>query len=486
MLETEQGTACLPWQTMHVHGLDLLSEGRRNAVLAAVPTGCITARGLGELSRLITEMFLQEGYFRIDLDPSQTDRQLTWTVRPAKVTAIRNSTALSSGNLFPGVIGKPVNVRDLDEGLEQANRLAGHHMTMDVYPDEQGNVAIALTDEAHGPVHGSIGWNDFGQDSTGRAQVDAQLSVDNPLGLSDSLGLNAASTIHTDPSHYSRNAGFFYGIPYGYWTFSALGGASVYRTQTQLIYNTVRQDGDSWFAGLRADYVFSRDAAHISSAYGQLMRSAVKSRFMGTTLDIQSPSLATFSIGLNHTALFGGNVLGANVEYKQGLHWLGADQDSPESDLPAAQFKKLAASLSWSHAYRLGARTIRFDHVLVGQYSADSLPSLEQIGITDRSAVRGFRDIYLTGDYGYYLRQTVTSPWPVGDSVISPYLGLDAGRTRQHGGQWQSAVSGTVGITFDKKPWSANIALSRGKAFAQGNGGDAWDTECMAQLRAFF
>ncbi|PCE30142.1 hypothetical protein BZL54_22075 [Burkholderia ubonensis subsp. mesacidophila] len=482
---TDLGTTCLQWQSVELKGLDLLSAGQKQTLLDALPAGCVTAQRLGELTRLITAMFLQQGYFRINLDSSHVGRTLTWTVRPARVAAIRNATSLNTASLFPGLIGEPVNVHDLDQGLEQANRLPGHHVTMDVYPDRNGDVVIALTDVPAGAVHGSIGWNNFGPGSTGRAQAVAQFSVSNPTGLADSLAFNATSTLHTDPSRYSRSAGALYSIPFGHWTFSALGGASVYRTLASLVIHTVRLDGNSWFAGLRGEYVFSRDGAHISSAYGQLTRVVVESRFMGSTLAIQSASLTTLAAGLNHTALVGRNVLGANLEYKQGLSWLGADKDAPGSGLPVSQFRKTTTSLSWSHAYQAYRQTLRFDHVLAAQYSADNLPPIEQMGITDRGSIRGFRNTYLTGDYGFYLRQTVSSPQHVASGMFSPYLGLDAGRVRQHGGQWRGAVSGTLGVAFDRKPWSADLAFSKGRTFAQFSG-DAWDTEFMAQVVARF
>ncbi|MFT0171443.1 ShlB/FhaC/HecB family hemolysin secretion/activation protein [Paraburkholderia mimosarum] len=482
---TGQGAACLQWDTVEVKGLDLLSPGQKRTLLDALPTDCVTAQKLGGLTRLIAAMFLQQGYFRINLDEDHVGRALIWTVRIAKVAAIRNDSSMNTASLFPGLIGKPVNVHDLDQGLEQANRLPGHRVTMDVYPDQNGDVIVALTDVTTGAVHGSMGWNNLGSGNTGRSQVDAEINLSNLVGLVDNLTINVTSTPHIEPSHYNRSAGALYTIPWGRWTFSALGGTSAYRTSTALAIHTVRLDGASWFAGLRGEYVLSRDGAHISSAYGQLTREVVESRFMGTAVALQSASLTTVAIGLNHTALAGRNVLGANLEYKQGLPWLGADKDVPGSGLPVSQFRKLTTSLSWSHAYQMSSQMIRFDHVLAAQYSADNLPPIEQIGITDRGTVRGFRNTYLTGDYGFYLHQTVSSPLHVASVALSPYLGLDAGRARQHGGEWQGAISGTIGVTFSRTPWSADIALSQGRAFAQ-FAGDAWETEFMTQVHASF
>ncbi|MEM5421174.1 ShlB/FhaC/HecB family hemolysin secretion/activation protein [Paraburkholderia ferrariae] len=482
---TGHGAACLPWDTVEVRGLDLLSARQKRTLFDALHTDCVTAEKLGALTRLIAAMFLEQGYFRINLDQGHVGRALIWTVRTAKVAAIRNDTSMNTASLFPGLIGKPVNVHDLDQGLEQANRLPGHRVTMDVYPDQNGDVILALSDVTTGAVHGSMGWNSLGSGRTGRAQVDAEISLSNLVGLADSLTINVTSTLHTEPSYYNRSAGALYTVPYGRWTFSALGGASAYRTSTALAIHTVRLDGGSWFAGLRGEYVLSRDGAHINSAYGQLTREVVESRFMGTAVALQGASLSTVAIGLNHTALFDGNALGANFEYKQGLPWLGADKDVPGSGLPVSQFRKLATSLSWSHAYRISSLVVRFDHELAAQYSADNLPPIEQIGITDRGTVRGFRDTYLTGDYGFYLHQTATSPLHVASVALSPYIGLDAGRARQRGGEWQGAISGTIGVTLDRKPWSANIALSQGRAFAQFSG-DACETEFMTQVHASF
>lgn len=479
-------TACLRWKSVEVHGLDLLTVQQKREVLDALPANCITVQKLTILSRLITEVFLQQGYFRISLDQGTKGELLVWNVRVGNVSSIKNGTSLRTSNLFPNLIGKPVNIRDLDQGLEQANRLAGHRMTMDIYPEGSGDdVSIVLRDESTGSIHGVVAWNNMGSSSTGRTQISGQVTVSNPTGIADSLSINATSTFHVDPSRYSRSAGVFYSVPYGRWTFSMTGGLSVYRTLAELSINKVRLDGNSWFVGLRSEYTFSRNAMHISSAYGQLTREVVNSLFMGYRVAIQSPSLTTLAFGINHTLFIDGNLIGANVEYKQGLSIIGADENIRDAGFPVAQFKKISTTISRSRTYAIGKREIRLDQTLAGQYSPDVLAQIEKMGISDRGGVRGIRDFYLSGDYGYYLRQTISSRFYVGNGIISPYFGLDVGRARQHEGRWQDAVSGTMGVGFDRGPWSIDLSLSRARVLAEING-DAWSMECAMLMSLRF
>ncbi|MDD1820550.1 ShlB/FhaC/HecB family hemolysin secretion/activation protein, partial [Pseudomonas aeruginosa] len=73
-------------------------------------------------------------------------------------------------------------------------------------------------------------------------------------------------------------------------------------------------------------------------------------------LDVQSPTLTVAEAGLNLFWLDSA-VWNLDLNYAQGLHWFGADDDAdrPVPDLPMAQFRKYRAGLGqWRNGHLLG------------------------------------------------------------------------------------------------------------------------------------
>lgn len=489
-LYVRRKTTCLPLQKMDVKGLAILSEKRQKAIYKMIPQECISAADLNELSRFITSQFLESGFFSIHIKQDKSATQnLVWTVYSARVTEIRNKTTLRTENLYPDIEGKPVNIQDLDQGLDQANRLKSHKVTMDIFPNKEGDMAIELVDQPKRPVYGSFSWNNRGQDNLGRGKVQASVGIDNIAGLADSLSIYGGTTTTREKDHYSRNAGLYYSIPYGYWTFSVFGGASAYSTELRLPSGfKAKQNGSSWQVGTRLNRVVSRGQRHITSLYGQLKKASVTNKFMDSKLDISSYDLATLSLGTDYALLLNNGDLAINAEYSQGLSMLGADKDIAGSKLPKMQFKKLSGSVSWRHNRVFAGRAVRFSHKLFLQKGFDRLPAIEGIGITDTiSGVRGFRNTSLSGDTGAYLRQSVSSTWQAKDTFITPYLGLDIGRAKYNDETWKSATGATVGVYFTQTEWFIHLYLTKGWLHSNSDlDDDSIDTEFWAEASWMF
>lgn len=450
--------ACLQWQQMRIEGLQHLPPEKRDAIEAAKPRGCIDATQLNQINRLITQAFLDEGFFRVNLKKSEDGDILIWHMEPAKVLRIENHTTLNEKTLLPGAVGREINIRDLDQALDQANRVPGHKVSVDVVPQEDGAV-VHLNEQVSGRTSGVVLMDNAGQDSTGRTRFAVQASVANPLGMSDSVTVFARTTAHKDAARYSRNASVYYSMPYGYWTFSANAGAGAYRVKTRLQHNEVRQDGDSWQGAMRAERVSSRDASHIQSWYGQIGYNEVKNRLMGSEIAVQSGHVSSLAAGQSLTALRGSQVLNLNVEYKHGWPHFGGGKAVNKD------FDKLNVDFNWSHRHELAGKQVHFRHALVGQYSPRRLPSAEKFGLTDVGAMRGIRNRSVTGDKGYYLSQTAMTGWLLDSFIVGARLGLDWGGAQHKGEDWQYAASARAGVNIARLEdrWEVDLAVSKAR-----------------------
>ena len=162
---------------------------------------------------------------------------------------------------FPGAIGKMLNIRHLEQGLDQINRLQRYQATMELLPGAmQGKTDLAITRSETKPwwMHANI--DNSGQSSTGEEQASITIGFDDMLGLYESISASYkvdAEGNHEGLSSHSLSGNF--SIPYGYWTLRF--SASLYRYLTTLegVSQSFRSSGDSVSYSAAIDHVLHRD-----------------------------------------------------------------------------------------------------------------------------------------------------------------------------------------------------------------------------------
>ena len=109
--------------------------------------------------------------------------------------------------------------------------------------------------------------------------------------------------------------------------------------------------------------------------------------------------------------------------YSKGLKVLNAkkDQANLTADTPRAQFEvfKLYANFSKRFTIPKINAPVTFSTEMDSQYSKDTLFGSEQFSVGGYYSVRGFRENYITGDSGYYLRNKIN--FNLGSFVL-PFL----------------------------------------------------------------
>ncbi|EPF9772670.1 ShlB/FhaC/HecB family hemolysin secretion/activation protein, partial [Yersinia enterocolitica] len=93
----------------------------------------------------------------------------------------------------------------------------------------------------------------------------------------------------------------------------------------------------------------------------------------------------------------------------------------------------------------------------------DHLPGTEWLTITDSSAIRGFSRNTLAADRGWYLQNTLSRNFTLGNTTITPRLGMDVGRVQQQSTGWSSAMGFSAGINLSYQDFNIDIEASRGR-----------------------
>ncbi|MBC8954292.1 ShlB/FhaC/HecB family hemolysin secretion/activation protein [Xenorhabdus sp. PB62.4] len=469
---------CLAINGVYLQGITLLSLSDLNS-LSALPESCITSNDINKLSAEITNLYVAKGYItaRVQFIPPNQNGELGINVVEGFVEAVEGSDRwINSQTLFPNLINKPLNLNQLDQGLDQANRLRSNKTTLDILPGTVNGGSIVKLHNRHStPWRITTTTDNYGQKSTGKWITRLNASVDSPLGLSDFASLSGSSTIDKPNHQYNRAYTLFYSIPYGAVTVSGFNSYSQYTGHPHFQRHSFKIHGNSKQTGMRTDWVFHRNQYQIDTLHAQLAYKNYSNYFGGSKLITSSQTLSILELGINHLQIIPAGLISLDMSIEQGMPWFGAQTGITSLN---NRFTKGKLSANLQQRFKLFDKPYHFNSQFYAQYSPSGLPGVEWVNVTDRNTVRGFSKNVSSGDNGWYLRNTLSHSIPISNGSLSLRTGVDIGQTKGHRSQnnrqsnqnnWQSSAGLSAGLTLRYQQLVADIEVSRGKLLSHQN-----------------
>ena len=468
--EKQGRESCFEVRVITYSGMTLLEPKEIDPVTEKYRGRCLTFTDINNLVRDVTNLYIAKGYVTTRVVIPQQDLSngtLHLQVIEGKVEGIEfqdgQGTPRELKGAMPGLTGGPLNLRDIEQGLDQLNRLPSNNASMKLLPGSTpGATKVEVENNRSKTWRISAGMDNSGQDSTGRNQYLFSLAKDNLIGCNDllSLYLNGdAKGLFSDKRQRSSTWNLFYSVPYGYWTFSGSASYYEYRTEISGSGTTYSSAGDTTTTSLTVDRVLFRDQdSKTSLGFGLTVRDT-QNYFAGDKLNATSQVLSALSVSLAHYTRLLGGMASAQAGFSQGVPILGAKRDrTPSLDTPRSQFSKATFSASYYRPFNLGNTRFSWSTRASGQWAPHTLYSAERISIGSRYTVRGFHEDSLSGDIGAYMRNELALSAPVSaDSTsfrrdwvgdLQFYAGYDAGVIRrdpkeaEEQGSLQGAVIG--------------------------------------------
>ncbi|WP_255523188.1 ShlB/FhaC/HecB family hemolysin secretion/activation protein [Xenorhabdus sp. PB62.4] len=169
-------------------GAENLSAPAQQALSQPYLSRCLTANKINELVRKVSNTYIEKGYVTSQAGLKAQDLStgiLTITVTEGKVGSILldGETSLALKMVFPNMVGKALNLRDIEQGMEQLNRLPSQQITIDIQPAKQPGYSDVILKRTASrlPVNASLGLDNSGQKNTGAEQINTTLGLDNLL-----------------------------------------------------------------------------------------------------------------------------------------------------------------------------------------------------------------------------------------------------------------------------------------------------------------
>lgn len=404
-------------------GVNLITKGLQQAILG---------RGLVTTRVLLPEQDLSTGTLKVALVPGL-------------IREVRFADPISWGTwktAFPARPGDVLNLRDLEQGLEQMKRVASQDVSMKIEPTSvPGESDVVLTLKRSKPWTFVASVDNSGSRATGKLQGNVSLGIDNLLGLNDILTLGASQDLYfKDKALGSHGFNGSYSMPWGYWTATLFGNTNTYYQQIAGVNQTFVSSGNSQSAGVKLARVLRRDQNDVFGGYVQLSKRFGASFIDDTEIEIQRRNNTFFEAGLTDRHYFGGAQFDGTLAYRQGIGAFGGKADpslaydpniaptpATKPDGPTYRFHMAVLDANLSVPFAIASQALRYVTTFHGQYTNDTLFYVDDLTIGSRYTVRGFDgEQMLAGEKGFYWRNELQAP--IGKTGQSLYAGIDYGR----------------------------------------------------------
>ncbi|HEY0287608.1 MAG TPA: ShlB/FhaC/HecB family hemolysin secretion/activation protein [Pseudomonas sp.] len=426
-------TRCFTIRHIEIKGAEQLSDTDREHLTRPYQHKCLGVSQLNELLKSITHRYIDRGLVTSRAYLPQQDLSegyLQVLVVEGKLESLKgaDTSTLSERELsmaFPGRDGDLLNLREIEQAVDQLNRLASNQAHMELAPGSHvGGSTVRVNNTSQKPWRASISRSNDGQKSTGEQQWSTGFEWDSPLGLADQLILRGGHDAVSDHRKTSKSALFYYNVPWGWWNFSYSYNQSDSRSVVQGNGFDFKLTGDSQNHQLRAERVIHRDAVSKTALNAGLAHLRTNNYVEDTWLKNSSHRLSETQLGINHGRRVGGAFVNVDLGMQNGTGAFNAQRnDSSARGAPDSHYRKYTATISYLQPFRWRDESFSLTSLVTGQHSEDRLLSPQRMSLGGASSVRGYKDQGLAGDGGYYWRNDLRWSRPVTLAWLRPAFG---------------------------------------------------------------
>jgi len=442
-----------------IHAIRLEGEAAerfRGELRAADPaddpaTGrCVGTEGINVVMRRVQNAIMARGYVTTRVLAAPQDLKpgtLTLTVIPGRIRQVRfsddSSPRATQWNAVPASPGDILNLRDIEQALENFKRLPTAEADIQITPAEgpdarPGESDLVIQWKQGMPFRLSLSVDDSGSKQTGKYQGAATVSFDDWWTLNDLLYVSLNHDLGGGEPGSRGTSGYtvHYELPYGYWLLGATASGSDYHQAVAGATQDYRYSGRSQNGEIRLSRVLYRDASRKAGAYVRAWTRSASSYIDDTEIEVQRRRTAGWELGLTHREFIGSATLDANVAWRRGTGAMDAMRAPEELHGDGtSRLELLTADAQLSVPFAIAGQRLRYAGTWRAQWNRTALTPQDRFSIGNRYTVRGFDgEVSLSGDRGWFVRNELGRT--LGRSGLELYAGADYGEVGGRSAQW--------------------------------------------------
>ncbi|MCS3432232.1 ShlB/FhaC/HecB family hemolysin secretion/activation protein [Klebsiella sp. BIGb0407] len=477
---------CFMIHTVTLNGQDTLPHWVPLTRLANQASGhCLGVKGINLVMETLQNRLIGHGWITTRvLAPSQdlSSGVLRLQIVPGKVRDITltasSSTYSNLYTLLPAHSGHLLDVRDIEQGLENLQRLPTVSASMKLRPGDIPGESDIVIERTQSRMWRLGAWlDDTGSKNTGLYQGGVMLALDNPTSLSDLFYLTAGRDLRFGGQHKSsQNYSAHYSVPFGYWLAAITASDYLYHQTQPGKYHDINYSGRSQSLDLQLNRVLHRNATSKTTVSYKVRVRDTKNLINNTpSPDHKIRRTSAWRTGLSHRHYLGPTTLDTGVNYQQGTRWFGALPVYTENGNDSATSKILTWNASLTTPFSVVGQDFSWNILWRRQISHTPLTPLDEFVIGNRWTVRGFDgERTLSAINGWMLQNTLSWRTPLPSQEL--YFGSDYGAvsgssstqtdlTGKHIAGLALGLRGTESLSGLSYDLSAGIPLSKPDGF---------------------
>jgi hemolysin activation/secretion protein len=312
-----------------------------------------------------------------------------------------------------------LNLRDLEQAMENLGRVPGLAASFDLAPGETtGGTRVIVHRAEQRAYRAALFVNEKYYGSTAHGIARASLELGSPFGMTDRMVLSVNSDLDDAISDKAWGFGVDYDLGWHYWLVTLAANRQAYETAVVNTFSNVQSTGTT--DSVRSDLsrvVYRTDVSRLTIG-GFVGHTDVLNELQGIRLAVSSYRLGSAGVRIDGTHLWRRYQFGltANAEHVE------AGSAAAVFDRAGQRYQLYATALRSFDFYR-SAVQIRLN----GQFSDAELVPASRFSIT--ALVRGYEDIAFSGNSGAAASMEYSVNPTFADGVIGlrPYLGVEAG-----------------------------------------------------------
>ena len=428
---------------------------------------CMGQKGINAAMMYLQNEIIAAGYITTTVRIGNQDLksgQLELIVVPGRVAQFvvndgEYSPRVAVGATFPMAEGDILNIRDIEQAIENYTRLPTVQADIKMAPSGQPNGSdVLISWKQDRPYRLTLGVDNSGTPSMGRQVATATVELDDMLGLNDQLYFVKTNNFGSTSTPQSNSGGYTasYSIPYEKWLLSTSASSYSYQQTVFGSYVNYKYSGTSTNQDAKLSRNIYRDGSVKLGVFAGVWSKQQANYINDTQIAVQDIHESGYQFGANYHQALGQTTLDLNGTYKLGTHAWGSIPAPGEAQGSATSAPRiLLFDSNLNVPFELLGQNWRYNNVVRYQNAWRPLMATDNFAIGNHFTVRGFSgaNILLAQD-GWYARNDFG--WAINHSTHELYLGLDYGQVGGLGTQYllsRSLAGAAIGVRGQAEGW---------------------------------
>lgn len=171
---------CIEIKSLVIEGADLLPKKFQRQIAEKYENKCLYGTDIEGVLADVTAYYIERGYIASRAYIKKQDASLgilyisviEGVVEGIQLEDGKKNNSISLGSAFPFIENEVFNLRDIEQGLDQINRLQSNNATVGIKPGSKaGDSIVVIQNKPSRRIRGNVSYDTHGSASTGENQL---------------------------------------------------------------------------------------------------------------------------------------------------------------------------------------------------------------------------------------------------------------------------------------------------------------------------